>query len=107
MGTCCQLIDNPLMTTMDAIKDAHGQPGILQSNFIKRAIMLHMAILLCSAFYCSLGAYDYSVVKNTFFGCQAGAPSSPVTHSIKATNSPCVLTPRTRCPIAVSGSAFT
>ena len=30
-----------LVTAMDAVKDTHGQPGILQVNFFESAVVLH------------------------------------------------------------------
>ncbi len=34
-------IDDLLMSAMDTIKDANGQPGILEGNFIEGTVMLH------------------------------------------------------------------
>ena len=95
LSACGQLLDNFLVTSMNAIKDADRQPGIFQVNFFKRTGMLH--IYKCSQRHpwrwsVSVVAFDlsnlsailvdgrkmtYSEVKNTFFGCQAGLPSSP------------------------------
>src|SRR5215211_5981720 len=105
MRARCKFSDNLLVTTMDAIKDANGQPDILQVNFRERTVMSHKR---SNGFSDGSRYYMlYSDVKNTFFGCQAGLLSSPSTASMRATNSPWVLTPRTRLPSSVSSSAFT
>src|SRR5215211_2905709 len=128
MRACCEFFEYLLVTAMHTVKDTNGQPGILQIGFFKRSVMSHIDInipsavsgagmitLVSFAFTDTLlspgdeTAYSllYSDVKNTFFGCQAGLPSSPSTASISATSSPCVLTPRTRFPMTVSSAALT
>ena len=36
-----KFLHNLLVTAVDSIKDANGQPGILQVNFVERTVMLH------------------------------------------------------------------
>jgi hypothetical protein len=39
MSASHKFTDDLLMPAMNAIKDTNGQPGILQGNFIERAVM--------------------------------------------------------------------
>src|SRR5215203_1879774 len=48
MSARCQFLDNLLMTQMDAVKDANGQPGFFEINFFKGPVMLHAVIIAAS-----------------------------------------------------------
>lgn len=42
MSACCQFFQDLLVTAMDPIEYANGQPGIIQMYFVERTVMLHM-----------------------------------------------------------------
>src|ERR1700690_1112036 len=112
MSACCQFFNDLLVTAMNTVKDADRQPAILQIELVEGMGVDHLNTRYAR------GAKDKPISalvplysgsfyeKNTFLGCHSGSSFSPVTKSINATNSPCVLTPRT-IPGWASAAALT